>query len=376
MPKSRKRLDYPYNILDRRGVLKALGLLGLAPAAMALTGIPSAAFGQSLTKDSIAAATGPFNILGSQPYETRESWPKDLDINWAYNTTNEEILTKTTQPGSFDAVIIYQGEIDQLLKLDRIEPIDVSLLSNWSEVAPMFRDAEVIRRNGKIYAVPFHWGYGYLEYNADKVEAPRTYQDLLSPKLTGKIGMPDDPYAVITTFAVFAGAKRPNNLTRQEFDATIKLLKSFRPQVLTIHNYGDEIGLFARGDIWVGFPEYSNSLSKSRQAGAKNMQITALAAWSYIDCFMVLKDGVNKAAAYKFINSSLAAQSQRLSTKHSLAFPVNDAAIDAISPELRYQSSTQALANAPMMPGVTVDLGGPDVPFQEWVQAWIEFKAT
>ena len=359
---------------SRRETMRRLGLLGLVPAAFSF--LPAAAMAQDLTKDAVASATGPLNVLGSQPYETRESWPSDLNINWAYNTTNEEIITKTTQPGTFDLVIIYQGEIDQLRKLNRIEPIDTSLLSNWDQVAPMFRDAEVIRRDGEIYAVPFHWGYGYLEFNADKTQAPKTYQDLLSPKLTRKIGMPDDPYAVITTFAIFAGAKRPNNLTREEFDKTIALLKSFRPQVLTIHNYGDEVGLFARGDIWVGFPEYSNSLAQSREAGAKNMQITQLAAWSYIDCFMVLKDAVNKAAAYKFIDAALATKSQEQTTQHSLAFPVNDAAISAISPELRYENSAAALAQAPMMPGVTVESDGADVPFQEWVQAWIEFKAS
>jgi spermidine/putrescine-binding protein len=224
--------------------------------------------------------------------------------------------------------------------------------------------------------VPFHWGYGYLSYNADEVAKPTKYEDLLSPKLTKKIGLPDDPYAVITTFAVFAGAPRPNNLTREEFDKTIALLKSFRPQVLTIHNYGDEIALFARKDIWVGFPEYSNSLTKSREAGATNLQITQLAAWSYIDCFMFLKEALHKAAAYNFVNNALSTESQKISTRHSMAFPVNDEAISAISEALRYGSSAEVLKNAPLVPGVTVEESGPDVPFQEWVRAWEEFKAS
>jgi spermidine/putrescine transport system substrate-binding protein len=353
-----------------------LGLASLGLSTMSVTFPRHGAFAAELSAADVKAATGALNMLGSQPYEARDSWPKNLEINWAYNTTNEEILTKTTQPGTFDAVIIYQGMIDQLRKVDRIEPVDPALLSNWEKIAPMFRDSEVIRRDGQIFAVPFHWGYGYLSYNADHVEKPTKYEDLLSPKLTKKIGMPDDPYAVITTFAVFAGAPRPNNLTREEFDKTIALLKSFRPQVLTIHNYGDEIALFARNDIWVGFPEYSNSLVKSREAGAKNLQITQLAAWSYIDCFMMLKDGVNKAAAYNFVNNALSTESQKISTQHSLAFPVNDEAIPAISPELRYESSTAVLASAPLVPGVTVETGGPDVPFQEWVRAWEEFKAS
>jgi spermidine/putrescine-binding protein len=360
-------------LASRRQVLRRLAALGLVPA---LGAMPRPALAQGLSAADVAGAAGPLNVLGSQPYEVRDSWPQDLDITWAYNTTNEEILTKTTQPGTFDMVIIYQGMIDQLRRLDRIEPIDTSLLANWEMMAPMFRDAEVIRRDGEVYAVPLHWGYGYLMYNADHVAEPTSLEDLMAPELTGRVAVPDDPYAVITTFAIFAGAERPNNLTREEFDRALALLRDFKPQILTIHNYGDEVGLFARGDIWVGFPEYSNSLATTRAAGAANVQITQLAAWSYIDCMMVLKDAPNRAAAYRFIDNALATESQLLSTANSLAFPVNDEAIPAVSPELQYVSAEEALALAPMMPGVTVETDGPDVPFQDWVQAWIEFKAS
>ena len=361
--------------LNRREATAGLAALGLASFGTGLSGVRARA-ATPLTSDDIRAAKGALSILGSQPYETRASWPAGLDISWAYNTTNEEILTKTTQAGTFDMCIIYQGEIDQLRKLDRLEPIDTGLLENWSKVAPLFRDSDVIRRDGKVYAVPFHWGYGYLEYNADEIAAPKSYSDLLSPKLTKKIGMPDDPYAVITTFAIFAGAPKPNNLSRKEFTDTIKLLKSFRPQVLTIHNYGDEVALFARKDILVGFPEYSDSLIQSRKAGATNIQTTMLAAWSYVDCMMVLKGAEHPAAAYKFIDSALATASQKLTTEHSMAFPVNDEAIPAIAKELAYQSSGDVLKMAPLVPGVTVEEGGSEVPFQEWVQAWEEFKAA
>jgi spermidine/putrescine-binding protein len=356
--------------ITRRHVLT--GLTGLAVAAP----FGGSASADSLTAADVAAATGPFNILGSQTYETPASYPSALKVNWAYNTTNEEILTKTTQPGTFDAVIIYQGEIDQLRKLDRIEPIDTSLLSHWNDVAPLFRDARVIRRDGQLFAVPFHWGYGYLEYNADMTAEPKSFADLMSPKLTKKIGLPDDPYAVITTFALFAGFEKANSLTPAQFAKTIALLKSFRPQVLTIHNYGDETALFARKDIWIGFPEYSDSFVRARKAGAANVRTTMLAAWSYVDCFMVLKAAEHRAAAYRFIDSSLAAGSQKLSTAHSLAFPVNDAAISALPKEMQYASSQAVLTTAPLMPGVTVEEGGPDVPFQKWVQAWEEFKAS
>jgi len=55
---------------------------------------------------------------------------------------------------------------------------------------------------------------------------------------------------------------------------------------------------------------------------------------------------------------------------------VNDGAISAISPELRYESSAAVLKSAPLVRGVTVEEGGAEVPFQEWVRAWEEFKAS
>jgi putative spermidine/putrescine transport system substrate-binding protein/spermidine/putrescine transport system substrate-binding protein len=358
----------------KAGLTRRAFTTGLSTLGVALLARRARAAGPMLAE--VKAATGPFNILGAHNYETPDSWPKNLQVTWAYNTTNEEILTKTTQPGTFDAVIIYQGEIDQLRKLDRLVPIDTSLLENWHLVAPLFRDASVIRRDGQVFAVPFHWGYGYLEYNADKTDAPTSLQDLMSPKLTKKIGLPDDPYAVITTFALFAGYSNANNLSREQFDKTIKLLKSFRPQVLTIHNYGDEPALFGRGDIWVGLPEYSESIVLCHKAGATAVRSTLLAAWSYVDCLMVLKAAEHPAAAYNFINSCLSAESQKLTTARSLAFPVDDAAISALPKELQYTSSEEVLKKAPLMPGVTVETGGPDVPFQDWVKAWEEFKAA
>ena len=83
-----------------------------------------------------------------------------------------------------------------------------------------------------------------------------------------------------------------------------------------------------------------------------------LAAWSYVDCMMVLKSAEHRAAAYKFIDSSLATKSQKLTTQHSMAFPVNDEAISAIAPELHYSSSAEVLKKAPLVPGVTVEEGG------------------
>ena len=326
------------------------------------------------TAAEIAAASGDVPVLGWPYYESAANLPSGVTSKWAYLTTNEDTLTKTSQPGQFSAVTIYQGQIDQLRKLDRIIPVDTALLENWSEMAPIFQDTEVIRRDGQVFAVPYHWGFAFTHYRKDRLEkAPETLADLQVPALRGKVGLPDDPYAVISTFALFAGYQDANNLTREQFDATIELLTSFKPQVRTVHAYGEEAQLLGRGDVIVDLPSFSGSLVAAREAKL-DTAYTLLGAWSYVDCWMVLKDGPNLAGTYAMMDRSLSPEAQRETAKTSLANPVVDSAVAALPADLRYTSTEDVLAKAPLLPGVTVETDGAEVPFQEWLTAWQQFK--
>jgi putative spermidine/putrescine transport system substrate-binding protein/spermidine/putrescine transport system substrate-binding protein len=241
-------------------------------------------------------------------------------------------------------------------------------------MAPTFQEAEVIRRDGQVYAVPYHWGFAFTHYRKDKLaKAPETFADLQAPELRGKVGLPDDPYAVISTFALFAGFPDANNLSREEFDATIKLLTDFKPQVRTVHAYGEEAQLLGRGDVLVDLPSFSGSLVAAREAKL-DTAYSLLGAWSYVDCWMVLKDGPNLAGTYAMMNRSLSPEAQLETTKTSLANPVVDSAISALPEDLRYEDTEDVLAKAPLLPGVTVETDGGEVPFQEWLTAWQQFK--
>ena len=72
-----------------------------------------------------------------------------MTAKWGYNSTNEQIITKTTQPGSFDLVIITSALLGQLRLLNRIAPIDVSLLPNWTKLDPFFRNTPLSAPTGR-----------------------------------------------------------------------------------------------------------------------------------------------------------------------------------------------------------------------------------
>lgn len=369
--------------VSRRGFLRSAGIAGLGLAALpglaacgGSSGAPPTTARVSL--NDVLHAKGSVKILGSAGYQVAANNPPGLTSQWGYNTTNEQIITKTQIAGTFDFVIIYQGEIDQLLELNRIQPVDVSLIPNWKEMDSYFQNNPLIRRNGHVYEVPYHWGYGYCEYNASEVAPPRSFDDLMSPKLRKKIALPDDPYAVITTFAIILGVLKPpyatNNLTQSQLTTVMKALQTFKSQVVTIIQYGQEPPMFGSRDILVALPMYSNSIVSSRKAGA-NVSFTRLGAFTYVDGFQILNPDNNLAGTYAYINHALTAEAQIASTKFSQALPVNNAAISTLPPQLQYTSVKQIFAEAPLMAGVTTKTNTQYVPFSGWLSAWEQYKA-
>jgi spermidine/putrescine-binding protein len=373
--------------VSRRKFLRNVGVTGLGlaglPGLVAACGGGTSSSGAPpttarLTLNDVRHAKGTVKILGSSGYQVAANNPPGLTSQWGYNTTNEQIITKTQIPGTFDFVIIYQGEIDQLLELNRIQPVDISLIPNWHDMDAFFQNNTLIRRNGHVYEVPYHWGYGYCEYNASFVAPPQSFNDLMNPILRKKIALPDDPYAVITTFAIILGVLKPpyatNNLTQSQLNVVLNGLNKLKPQVVDIIQYGQEPPLFGSQDILVSLPMYSNSVVQSRQAGA-NVSFTKLGAFTYVDGFQILNPDDYLAGTYAYINNALTATAQIASTKFSQALPVNNAAISVLPKQLQYTSVKEIFDEAPLMPGVTVKTNTQYVPFSGWLNAWEQYKA-
>jgi spermidine/putrescine-binding protein len=324
--------------------------------------------------EEVASAAGTAKVLGWEYYEVPEFESAKVKGRWGYLGTNEDTITKTQREGTFDLTTILTAYDPQLRKVDRIQPIDPSSLSNFNNIDSIFRDHPTLRFEDQVWVVPLQWGYGYLEYDKRQTSKPGSLDDLFSPKLRKKVGLPDDPYTVITTFAILTDKPKPNDLSQSDFDDVLDTLDKFKTQVLAIHAYGEEPAIIARGDMAVDFPAYGPSFLTARDGGAKTA-ITLLGAFSYLDC-MTLYNGANAPVAYKYTDQTLTVAAQRACVKKGAAFPVIDAAKDMVPPELRYDSSQEIIEQAPLLAGPPADDSAGTVPFSEWVEAWESFKAS
>ena len=365
-------------LMPRRRFLKGSAAAALAGAGFALPGSAGA-----LSRDEIAAATGDVNILAWEGYEPAEAFTGlDVEVKRSFMAQNDDTITKTTNPGDFDLMTIFQGQLNALVKLNRIQPIDTSLLQHFEDLFPFFREDEAFRRNGEVYAVPIAWGPILVCYDEEKTDEPKSYEDLMRPELKGKIAMVDDAYAGISTFARWAGFEEANRLTPKQLDECIRLAARLKPQLLAIApSYGEIPAMYKRGEIAASIVDIMNTVALARADGRKvSATVPEEGGISYVDCWEVVTGARNLAGAYAVMDATISPQGQAVIGNYTFLGMCNPKALPDIRADINalypYDHLDNAFQRAPLYGGAPVDSeGGTLATHPEWVQRWSEFKS-
>ena len=362
-------------LIKRRQVLKGMSL-----------GALTLAVGNTLSFSSaLGAPSGDVNMLVWEGYEPQEAFAhlSDVSVNRSFMSQNDDTNTKTKNPGDFDIMTIFQGQINALMKLDRTLPIDTSRLPSFNQLHPFFQNNNSFRRNGDLMGLPLCWGDLIICYNAEKIDAPKKFSDLMDPSLKGKISFPDDPYAVITSFAQFAGMPDINNLTPAQLDETMALLAEFKPQLLNIAtSYGELPAQFKRGEILVSVNDIRNTMASSQ---AEGLDVRAVVldegAWAYCECWMIVKGIANEEAAYAVMDATISKEGQTIIGNNTALGMVNPSALPLINPDYNdiyqdiYDDPDSYFAKSPLPDGMPVDNEGGFSSHKDWLRAWDKFKA-
>ena len=358
-------------------------LQGSAAAALAGAGLTVPGLARALSREEIAAAGGDVNILAWEGYEPAEAFAGlGVEVKRSFMAQNDDTITKTTNPGDFDLMTIFQGQLNALVKLNRIQPIDTSLLQHFDDLFPFFRQDEAFRRNGHVYAVPIAWGPILVCYDEEKTDKPESYEDLMAPELKGKIAMVDDAYAGISTFARWAGYQEANRLTPKQLDECIRLAARLKPQLLAIApSYGEIPAMYKRGEIAASIVDIMNTVALARADGRKvSATVPKEGGISYVDCWEVVTGATNLAGAYAVMDATISPHGQAVIGNYTFLGMCNPKALPDIQADINalypYDNLDAAFELAPLYGGAPVDNeGGTLATHPEWVQRWSEFKS-
>jgi putative spermidine/putrescine transport system substrate-binding protein len=378
-------------------VLVTLGLMGLV--ACGGGGDNNGGSTTSNLPTSIGRGEGQLNLIAWEGY-TEPEWVKPFEqqtgckVNAKYGGSSDEMVTLMRQGGGsqYDMVSASGDASLRLIRGGDVQPVNVTLIPGWNDFIPQLRSPPHNTVDGKHYGVSLQWGPNTLLYNTDAVRpAPDSWATLYDPQYKGKVTVPDNPIQIADAALYLSqtrpelGIRDPYELTEDQLNAAIDLLRSQRPLIKKYWALAsDEIDLFKNGDAVVGasWPYQTITLQDSG-APVKDL-IPREGATGWADTWMLSANARHPNCAYlwmKWISSP------RVQAQQAISFGETPANTQACSymDEIERGACAKYHANAPASyfnsirfwrtPTRDCGDGSQDcTDYTTWQQRWTEMK--
>ena len=302
---------------DTRNVLLAalmtLSLMGLVACG---GGGDNSSNSSSNLPTSIGKGEGQLNVIAWEGY-TQPQWVKPFEqqtgckVNAKYGGSSDEMVTLMRQGGGsqYDMVSASGDASLRLIRGGDVQPVNVALIPGYRDFIPELKSPPHNTVDGKHYGVSLQWGPNTLLYNTNDVKpTPTSWSTLYDAKYKGQVTVPDNPIQIADAALYLSktkpslGITDPYELTADQLDAAVNLLKQQRPLIKKYWALAsDEIDLFKNGDAVVGasWPYQTITLQDSG-APVKDL-IPSEGATGWADTWMLSSKAQHPNCAYKWM---------------------------------------------------------------------------
>jgi spermidine/putrescine-binding protein len=362
-----------------------------------LTRGAAAVAGASLASGGLAARAtastgnigGNLNLLAWQGYEGNgfvNAWrnANHISIHETPISSNDQILTglRAGGIGRYSLVTPNVAYAQLLHAAGLIQPIDYSRLSNTAKLlAGVVRTAHPTAEiGGKMYAVPYFWGYDGLMYNASKIPKPKSWMDVLKPEYKGKVVMMAgvNPNWEIWPRVLGYDLAR---LTKPQLANVVKFLIHLKKtQCRALLPDGPSVAdAMARGDVWICC---SGVFTGTPEQAPKGDKLVAFlppdGGASWIDSWQIPQQAPNLATAYAYINHMISVSVQTKMGDKFVEATVNRKAVSGMSKSnaalFDYKAAAIGTKRAPLF---QFSLGGGRVSgYEDWQLAWEQVQSA
>jgi len=176
----------------------------------------------------------------------------NVDVTFNFGASDEDIFAKTQAGSGEDIVHFYTPFLKFYVDEGLIQPLDTSKLTHWSEIPNKFQDLCTL--DGKVYCVPWDWGYTSILYRTDKIpEGIDSWSALTDKKYAGHVSMWDSGPGAVTVGTYITGYDEAN-LSDAQLNDIKKIWIGQRP--LNTRYWTAEPDLvadFTSGDVWLAY---------------------------------------------------------------------------------------------------------------------------
>jgi putative spermidine/putrescine transport system substrate-binding protein/spermidine/putrescine transport system substrate-binding protein len=196
-------------------------------------------------------------------------------------------------------------------------PLEPSKLPSYGQLMPALTSLPLVRKEGKVYGVPFQWGPNPLLYDttAFKTE-PDSWKILWNPTLRGKVSVWDDLSTVYMAAQVL-GYDKPDpsalyNLTDEQLAKVKAKLIELKPNIRKMWSTGGELtNLFESHEVQIamGWPLMTNQLRARHFPIGETIPRENTTGW--IDHLMITSASEQKDLAYQLLEYLIRAKTQK-----------------------------------------------------------------
>jgi spermidine/putrescine transport system substrate-binding protein len=176
----------------------------------------------------------------------------NVDVTFNFGASDEDIFAKTQAGSGEDIMHFYTPFLKFYVDEGLIQEIDTSKLTHWNEVPKQFQDLCTL--DGKVYCIPWDWGYTSILYRTDKIpEGIDSWSALVDEKYAGHISMWDSGPGAVTVGTYLTGYDE-TTLTADQLNEIKQIWIDQRP--LNTFYWTSEPELvegFVSGDVWLAY---------------------------------------------------------------------------------------------------------------------------
>lgn len=282
-------------------------------------------------QSSIGAAEGVVDIVAWPGYIERGN--TDANFDWVTDFEKKsgcEVRIKTANTSDEMVALMNEGGFDlvtasgdaslRLIAGGRVQEVNTSLVPSWGRIDERLQNAPWHTVDGKHYGVPYQWGSNVLMYNTEAFKkAPESWNVVFEEMMLddgksnkGRVQAFDGPIYIADAALYLMmhkpdlGIKDPYELTQEQFDAALDLLRQQRQIVnrywhdafVQMDDFTNE-GVVASGS----WPFQVNLLRGKEQPIASVVPKEGATGWA--DTTMLHVDAEHPNCAYMWLEHSL-----------------------------------------------------------------------
>jgi putative spermidine/putrescine transport system substrate-binding protein len=211
--------------------------------------------------------------------------------------------------GEWDLVSASGDASLRLIRGGDVQPVNVNLIPEWKNFIPIFKSPAHNTVDGVHYGTSLQWGPNVLLYRTDKIKpGVSEWSALYDSKYKGQITVPNNPIQIADAAFYLMhskpdlGIKDPYELNKEQFDATVDLLKQQKKLVKLYWNYDtDGRAAFANGDVGLGAIWPVDTLALQAKDVPVKEVIPADGATGWADTWMLAKKAPHPNCAYMWM---------------------------------------------------------------------------